>query len=235
MGAASWTEEVPQLSAELVTVREIAVSDVPTLFELLTDPAVAEHVSSPPPSEEAFRGFVKWAVHQRTLGKSVCFGIVPHGLDAAVGMIQVRALDASFVNGEWGFALGKAFWGTGIFIQAADLVAGFAFTTLKVHRLEARAVCQNGRGNAVLQKIGAQPEAKLEQAFFKNGQFDRQFLWTLIEEDWRQRPLVRPQFSPVNVTHHIADAIQHTKQIIDAGKGERPTSRDKDFPFFLTG
>ena len=31
----------------------------------------------------------------------------------AMGLFQLRSLDASFANAEWGFALGSAYWGTG--------------------------------------------------------------------------------------------------------------------------
>jgi RimJ/RimL family protein N-acetyltransferase len=233
MVAAAWTQGVTPLCGDLVTVREVLACDVPTLFELLTDPAVSDHVSTPPPTIDAFAGFVTWAHHQREAGKGVCFGIVPRGLDAAVGIIQVRALDRTFFSAEWGFALGAAFWGTGVFMEAANLVAGFAFETLGVHRIEARAVCQNGRGNAVLQKLGAQPEARLEQSFCKGDRQDRQFLWTLREQDWRQRPLVQERFSPLHATEHIAQAVQHVRRVLH----ERPrdTTRAADpFPFFLT-
>ena len=52
-------------------------------------------------------------------------------------------------------------WATGVFQEAATLVATFAFHELKVHRLEARAVSQNGRGHGALQKLGAIAEAVL--------------------------------------------------------------------------
>jgi len=217
-------------------VREVCLSDAATLFELLSDPSVAEYVSSPPPSAEAFAGFVAWTHQRRAAAKGVCFGIVPHGLDSAVGIIQVRALDAAFLNAEWGFAIAEPFWGTGVFIDAANLVAEFVFTTLKVHRIEARAVCKNGRGNGALQKLGAQPEARLEQSFHKDGQFDRQFLWTLCEEDWRQRPLVREPFSPLRATERIADAVRQTKRLLEEHKEHNIDGVDggAPYPFFLT-
>ena len=228
-----WTERIAPLCGDLASVREVTASDVPTLFELLTDPAVSLHLSTPPPTVEAFAGFVTWAHRQREAGKGVCFGIVPHGLDAAVGIIQIRALDRDFFNAEWGFALGAAFWGTGVFLEAANLVAGFAFGTLGAHRIEARAVCHNGRGNAALQKLGAQPEARLEQSFCKAGRRDRQFLWTLREEDWRQRPLLQQPFSALRATEHIAQAVQQTRRAVQEHAHKTITPADP-FPFFLT-
>src|SRR2546421_7698731 len=110
MNRAAWRHDLSPIRGELVTVREVMPTDVATLFELLTDPAVCNHISSPPPTIEAFAGFITWARSQREQGKVICFGIVPHGVACAVGIIQIRALDAACVIAEWGFALGAAFW-----------------------------------------------------------------------------------------------------------------------------
>src|SRR3954470_23816644 len=56
-----WHDEIPRLSGESVDVREVVESDAATLFELLSDPKVTEHLSSPPPSPSAFAGFIRWA------------------------------------------------------------------------------------------------------------------------------------------------------------------------------
>src|SRR5262249_12957086 len=81
-----WSGGVEMLSGDLVSVREVVDADAPTLYEMLADPRVAEHMSPPPPSVSAFRGFVEWARRQRAAGEGICFGIVPHGLDSAVGI-----------------------------------------------------------------------------------------------------------------------------------------------------
>ena len=61
MSTFPWVEGVPELVGEIVRVREIAWADAPALFELLSDPVVAAHMSAPPPSVAAFAGFIAWA------------------------------------------------------------------------------------------------------------------------------------------------------------------------------
>src|SRR6185436_20171603 len=67
----------------------------------------------------------------------------------------------------------------------AELVMEFAFETLGVHRLEARATVKNGRGNGALLKIGAVQEGLLRRSFLKNGEFVDQVLYAIVEDDWR--------------------------------------------------
>ena len=69
-------------------------------------------------------------------------------------------------------------------MDSAELVIEFAFETLGVHRLEARAAVLNGRGNGALRKLGAVQEAVLRKSFQHNGQFLDQVLYTIVDEDW---------------------------------------------------
>ena len=80
-----WTDRVPPLRGELTTLREVAASDVYTLFTLFADPSVTAYMAPPPPTLAKFAGFVEWSHQQRAKGHGVCFGIVPAGMTAAVG------------------------------------------------------------------------------------------------------------------------------------------------------
>src|SRR5204862_1218764 len=98
----------------------------------------------------------------------------------AVGIFQVRETEPGFQTAEWGFAIGSAFWGTGVFQEGAALVLDFAFETLGVHRLEARAAVLNGRGNGALLKMGAVQECLLRKSFLRDGRYLDQMLYSII-------------------------------------------------------
>jgi RimJ/RimL family protein N-acetyltransferase len=53
-----------------------------------------------------------------------------------------------------------------------------------VHRLEARAAVQNGRGNGALRKLGAVHEGILRRSFLCNGEYLDQALWSILADDW---------------------------------------------------
>src|SRR3954470_22640331 len=114
-----WTDRVPPLQGDRTTRREVTASDVHTLFTLFSDPAVTEYMAPPPPTLAKFAGFVEWSHQQRARGRGVCFGIVPGGMAAAVGILQVR-LEPDSSDAEWGFVLSTHFWSTGVFADAAN-------------------------------------------------------------------------------------------------------------------
>jgi RimJ/RimL family protein N-acetyltransferase len=179
-----WRERLPVLAADGVTLRALRTSDAATLFAMLTTEEVARFISPPPTTVEGFEKFIGWTHRQQAAGRYVCFGIVPDGQTHAVGLIQVRALDAAFEIAEWGFALGSAFWGTGVFQASARAVVDFVFAEMPVERLEARAVTANGRGNGALRKLGATCDAMLRQSFRLGGTRFDQMLWSILRKDW---------------------------------------------------
>jgi RimJ/RimL family protein N-acetyltransferase len=185
-----WRESLPILAGSQVTLRELELRDAPSLFALLTVAEVARFISPPPTTVEGFERFVAWAQQERERGEYVCFAVVPHGMQTAVGLFQIRQLEPRFATAEWGFALGSAFWGTGMFLDGAELALDFAFESLGVTRLEARAAVANGRGNGALRKIGAVQEAVLRQSFLCQGNYIDQVLWSIVDSDWRQAKTV---------------------------------------------
>jgi ribosomal-protein-alanine N-acetyltransferase len=179
----NWREALPVLKAKGLTLRELRVSDATSLLSLLTTEEVTRFISPPPKTVEGFERFIQWATREREAGRYICFAVVPDGYDTAVGLFQVRQLDPLFGTAEWGFALGSAFWGSGLFVAGAELVIDFAFDVVGVHRLEARAAVENGRGNGALRKLGAIQEGTLRKSFLRNGRYLDQSLWAILPED----------------------------------------------------
>ena len=181
-----WRERVPVLTGSRVTLRELEIDDAPSLFSMLTTEEVSRFISPPPSSVEGFERFIRWAQRERAAGRFVCFAVVPQGTNTAIGIFQLRQIEAGFASAEWGFAIGSPYWGSGIFTEGARLVADYAFETIGVHRLEARAAVMNGRGNGALRKIGAVQEGILRRSFTKNGEQLDQVLWSILADDWRR-------------------------------------------------
>jgi ribosomal-protein-alanine N-acetyltransferase len=182
---ADWTARLPVLKGRRMMLRELVKTDALSLLSMLSAEEVSRFISPPPRSVEGFERFIAWTLCQRADGAYACFAVTLQGFDTAIGIFQVRQLDARFETAEWGFALGSAFWGTGLFKTCAELVLDFTFDTLGVHRLEARAALLNGRGNGALLKLGAVQEAILRRSFRKNGVYLDQALYTIIADERR--------------------------------------------------
>ena len=184
-----WHFGLPTIAGDKVKLRDVQASDAPALLAMLTSEEVSEFVSPLPRTVDGFEGFIAECHHERTLGQSFCFAVVPEGYEDAMGLFQVRQLEPGFGSAEWGFALGSPFWGRGVFFEGAKAVIDFAFGVVGVHRLEARSIASNARGNAALRKIGALQEGILRRSFQRDGRYFDQILWSIVKDDWSRRPL----------------------------------------------
>ena len=180
-----WSHPLPELASPRVRLRELRPADAPSLAETLGCPTVGRHLTCLPASLAETEEFIAWTRRARMTGRALCFGVVPQGTDSAVGVFQIWPLEPGFGTAEWGFALGHRYWGSGLFLAGARLVIGFAFDTLDVQRLEARASTDNDRGNAALRKLGAVPEGVLRKCFLTDGEYRDHMMWSILVDDWR--------------------------------------------------
>ena len=220
---------MPPLRGELTTLREIAVSDVDTLFTLFADPAVTAYMAPPPPTIAKFAGFVVWSHQERERGRGLCFGIVPDGMSAAVGILQVRCPDATVSTAEWGFVLSAHFWSTGVFSDAADALVEFAFTTLRVTGLEARIALRNRRAQGAMQKLGARFVSTLADSSPVGIPRDPESVWALQEHDWRNRT-PHPRASTDEARRRLRTAIEAAER--ELRRSEAPETVEP-YPLFL--
>jgi ribosomal-protein-alanine N-acetyltransferase len=225
---AGWTDRVPPLHGDLTTLREVAASDVHTLFTLFSDPAVTAYMAPPPPTLAKFAGFVEWSQQQRALGHGLCFGIVPEGMTAAVGILQIR-FDPTVSGAEWGFVLSTHFWSTGVFADAANALVEFAFTTMHIERLEARIAQRNRRAHAAVQKLGAWYETTLASSSPEGIARDPESVWTLREHDWRNRAR-DPRMSLHAAAQRIRTAVEAAEN--ELRRSEAPETVEP-YPLFL--
>jgi ribosomal-protein-alanine N-acetyltransferase len=228
LDAPDWWVQVPVLSGPSIRIREVEAADAAALLELFSDPLVNRYLYSPPASLATFEGFIGWAQRQRETAKCVCFAVVPKGLQQPIGLFQLRALDGQFQLAEWGFAMAPSFWSTGLFEEAATLVAEFAFA-IGVKRIEARAVVKNGRANRALEKIGAKGEALLRKAFKHN---EPQFLWAIVSDEWSAPKTPPPSpFEAARIRAQIAKAVAEMPL---APRTVKHQWAPAPYPFFLT-
>ena len=193
-----WRSGLPVFAASTFTLRELRLEDAASLLAMLTTEEVSRFISPPPTTVEGFERFILWAQRERLAGNYACFAVVPDGMTTAIGIFQVRSLESGFGTAEWGFALGSAYWGNGMFVEGARLVLDFAFDVIGARRLEARAAVANGRGNGALRKLGAVQEGLLRRSFQRHGQYHDQVLWGVLAEDWR---LQRLSLAATTITH----------------------------------
>jgi ribosomal-protein-alanine N-acetyltransferase len=170
-------------------LRQLRLHDAPSLFDHFNDPDVLRYIAPCPSTIEGFRQFVRWTRTERRHGRHACWGIVPAGSTAPVGILQVWPVERNFSTAELGFVLGRAYWGTGVFGRSARLLLDAMFVDglfgpPGVFRLESRAVDANARGCAALRKLGAKSDGVLRGAFHDGDRTRNHIMWSILAPEW---------------------------------------------------
>jgi len=175
-----WRTGLPVLTTSRLTLREVRLSDAAALHAVALCPDVARFMWPAPTEFDAFQRFIEWTWGERAAGKYVGFAIVPKGAVVPAGLFELRQMQPSFFRAELGFFIDPAYWGTGLFTEAARLVLDFAFRVVGIHRIEARATVDNVRSNRALRRLGAQREGILRASFVCDGALVDQALWAFV-------------------------------------------------------
>jgi RimJ/RimL family protein N-acetyltransferase len=184
VAAHDWRIQLPTLAARLVTLRELVLSDLAPLVDLLSTADAACFGIDEPNMEIAAQQLIDRVAHDRSAGVAFTYAITIAPTRAFIGLTQVRQLDPAFESADCECTIAPSSRGTGIFLEAARLVGSFAFATVGAHRLEARVLLQNGRGNGALRKLGAVQEGVLRRSVRRGGEYVDQVLWSMLKEDW---------------------------------------------------
>jgi ribosomal-protein-alanine N-acetyltransferase len=171
-------------------LRVLGADDVPSLFELGSDPDVTRFFSWGPYREQAeAAAYVESLDRQREAGERLELGIVESASGALIGVTGLSELsrrDRRAVLGTW---LGRPHWGTGANRESKALLLALAFGPLGLWRVTALASPQNVRSVAALQRLGFVHEGVLRGWHVHGGVPRDVAVLRMLLDEWRRTPL----------------------------------------------
>lgn len=130
--------------------------------------------------ELTVEGQRKWIETKVKSGEVVQFIIIEKKTQSPIGSIYLRDIDYKFHKAEYGIFLGEeTAKGKGYGTQAAKLMIGYAFDTMKLHRLYLRVFADNTRAISSYRKAGFSQEGLLRDDVYLNGKY-RDIVWMSI-------------------------------------------------------
>jgi RimJ/RimL family protein N-acetyltransferase len=172
------------LTARLIALREPASEDLGALVDLLSIEDASRFGLEEKIDDIAVQLFIERATRDRQAGAAFTYVVAKATARGVAGLVQMRALDPLFETAEWECTLAPSVRGSGVFLESARLVCGFAFHAVGTHRIEARVQLQNGRANGALRKLGAVQEGILRRSARRRGEYVDQVLWSVLKDDW---------------------------------------------------
>jgi len=178
-------EEVIRIKGELCYIKPLVPQDAKELTNLLI-----RNINYWTKFEPRQKGFyyteysqqnkIMESMRLRSVQLEYLCGIYDVETNALNGQISLYAIKRlPFSSCFIGYALDEQYSGKGIMSEAVWLMVQFAFSTLKLNRVEAYVSPNNIGSIRVLEKVGFLQEGLLKQLLYINGQWEDHYLYAI--------------------------------------------------------
>ncbi|NJM06176.1 GNAT family N-acetyltransferase [Candidatus Gracilibacteria bacterium] len=157
------------------------------MFTIFADEAVMHYYGMVPHtsianSQELIAAQQLWFAE----GRAIRWALVDRFDDTYYGSCGLHNFDVTPTRAELGYELGRTFWGRGLMREALLPVLGYAFTTLRLNRVEAVVDEDNERSKDLLRQLGFSYEGCLRKRFYHRDRFWDEHYFSLLQGEWRR-------------------------------------------------
>ena len=178
----------PVLETARLVLRPYRLADAADLQRLAGDRRIAATTATiphpyPDGEAEAFIGAheARWRD-----GTHLTCAVTARGVDTLVGAVGL-VFAAEHARAELGYWIAVPVWGRGYATEASEALCEYGFTTLGLHRIEARHVAGNPASGAVMRKLGMQQEGVLRGHKAKWDTLHDLVVCGVLAEEWARR------------------------------------------------
>lgn len=180
-------DEHPVLATDRLRLRAVVESDAADIQRLANDIDVARMTAViPHPYEDGVAE--EWIASSRTdyeTGRGSNFAITLRETAELIGVCGI-GIAAAHDRGEFGYWIGRPYWGNGYATEAARALVAHAFGDLGLNRLQAGAFTHNPASIRVLEKVGLREEGVRRQLLKRFGEYGDVVLFGLLREDYEE-------------------------------------------------
>ena len=169
-----------------LVLRELVAGDCPAVLAYQRDPRYLRFYPWTDRSEADVQAFVQRQVDDQAEQPRRKFQLAIALPDSGqlIGNCGIRRKPDNEWEADIGYELNPDYWRRGYATEAARTMVDFGFRELKLHRVSAWCIADNGASARVLEKVGLQLEGRLrENESFKDRWWDT-LLYGMLEGEW---------------------------------------------------
>lgn len=175
--------KAPTLQGEMIVLRPLDARDADAVYEVLSDAEGRRLVGS---TRECTRAQVPAAIEQAAAAEDrIVLAVTANGSDEYLGQIALEAIDPVVQSAAVTLQMRPAYRGRGYGTEAIELVLGFAFDGLGLHRVGLQVVAINARATSLYENLGFRTEGRLRDAYRDGDGWCDGIVMGLLEDEYR--------------------------------------------------
>ena len=177
------------LTTTRLTLREVTLMDIPVIHALLSLPETDRfNTLGIPESLEATAEIVMgWLEDKNETDHSYTFCMELNDSNQFVGLIALNLGKHTFKKGEVWVKIHSNYWNKGYTTEAMLALLKFAFTELKLHRVEAGCAVGNIASKRVLEKAGMIQEGLFRANLPIRGEWIDNLKFAILDSDFEKQ------------------------------------------------
>ena len=159
------------------------------LLEIASEDRLVQYSPSDIGTKKSLRSYIKEAIEEHKIGKSMPFAIYDKAAGAYAGSSRYMNIDrinkVLEIGSTW---IGTAFQGSGLNSHMKVLMLDYAFNNLDFEKVEFRIDERNVRSRNAVEKLGAQLEGILRKnVYLLDGHKRNTCCYGLLKEEWLKK------------------------------------------------
>jgi diamine N-acetyltransferase len=176
----------PFIIGNKVYLRSVDMEDIEPFIKWLNDEEVRQYLTRTSPlnkvrEKEFIEGLYKD-------DRNINLGIVMKENDQLIGSIGLHKISLPFRHGGLGIFIGdKSCWSKGYGTEALNLMLGYGFDQLNLHRIFLTVLSFNERAIHTYEKVGFKREGVFREHTYRNGKYHDVYYMGILEDEWREQ------------------------------------------------
>lgn len=180
-----------KINTPRLILRDLQPSDATSIHGHVNNLNVTKHLLAVeyPAEIKNTRGFIRKSMKDAKQKPRTTYNltIVLKSEKEPIGMIGLADINHFQGSGMIGYWLSEKHWRNGYMSEALRAMIGFAFTKLKLHRLDVGAFAENKASNALIKKMGFTYEGTTRQRLRSKatGKYHDEHIYGLLKNEWK--------------------------------------------------
>ena len=175
----------PFIIGDKVYLRPLDEGDIDSFVLWLNDEEVRQYLSRMSPlnnirEKEFIEGLYKD-------DREIVLGIALKENDQLIGNLALHHISLPFRHAGLGIVIGdKSCWSKGYGTEALNLMLGYGFDQLNLHRIFLTVFSFNERAIHTYEKVGFRREGVFREHMYRNGKYHDVYYLGILEDEWRK-------------------------------------------------
>ncbi|WP_088006430.1 GNAT family N-acetyltransferase [Indiicoccus explosivorum] len=176
---------IRRILTDRLILREFKVGDWQAVHAYASDEEVCRYQPWGPNTIAESRGFVRQVLMDRDKEPRTRFAFaVTTRSEKMIGAGELNIRSFSHHTAEIGYVIHPDYWGQGLATEVGELLLGFGFKRMNMHRVYATCDVRNTGSRKVLERIGMTQEGKLRDHLLLRDGWRDSYVYSVLEHEW---------------------------------------------------